>query len=85
MTKEKQRQRIGERIAELRKAAEWTDEHGIRRTGMTQGELAAATGIRREHVCRIEQGKYNVGIDTLQAVADALGKMVDFVEKNKKG
>ena len=62
--------RIGKRIAEIRK------EQGI-----TQDELAERTGIQRSHITRIEAGKYSVGIDLLQKIADALGKDVDFVEQ----
>ncbi len=63
-----ERERIGQRIAEIRR------EHGI-----TQLELAERTGIRREHVCRIEQGRYSVGFDALQTIAEALGKRIDFI------
>ena len=63
-----ERERIGQRIAEIRR------EHGI-----TQLELAERTGIRREHVCRIEQGRYSVGFDALQSIAEVLGKRIDFI------
>lgn len=63
------RERIGQRIAQLRK------EHG-----MTQVELAERTGIQRAHITRIEAGKYSVGVDLLDKIAVALGMEVDFVE-----
>lgn len=63
-----ERERIGQRIAEIR-----------REQGITQLELAERTGIRREHVCRIEQGRYSVGFDALQTIAEALGKRIDFI------
>lgn len=62
------RKRIGERIAELRV---------IER--MTQLELAELTGLRRPHISRIESGMYSVGFDTLEKIANALGKKIDFV------
>lgn len=60
---------IGSRITQLRKAR-----------GMTQEELAAATGIRQEHLSRIEAGRYSVGIDTLAKIAEGLGCKIDIVE-----
>lgn len=65
---EQVRKRIGQRIAQLR-----------RERGMTQEMLADMTGIRRPHISRIEMGKYSVGLDTLEAIAKALGCRVDFV------
>lgn len=61
------RERIGQRIAHLRKEQ-----------GMTQAELAERTGIQRAHITRIEAGRYSVGIDLLQKIAEALGKNVDL-------
>lgn len=61
------RERIGQRIAKLRKEQ-----------GMTQAELAERTGIQRAHITRIEAGRYSVGIDLLQKIAEALGKNVDL-------
>lgn len=62
------RQYIGKRIAQIRA------EQGI-----TQLDLAAKTGILRQHISRIETGKYSVGLDTLHVIATALGKKIDFV------
>ena len=73
--------RIGQRIAELRKAVEWTDAAGIRRTGMTQAELAERTGLQRSHIARLEKGAYGATIDVLSAIAGALGVTVDFIEQ----
>ena len=64
------RTRIGKRIADIRKER-----------GMTQEELAEKSGIQRTHITRIEQGKYSVGIDLLQRIADVFGMDVDFVEQ----
>ena len=70
MIKESERLRIGQRIAELRKGL-----------GLTQQDVADATGLQRNHLSRIEQGKYSVGFDTLQAIAEALGGNIDIVTK----
>ena len=59
MSKEEERLRIGQRIAELRKGQ-----------GLTQNDLASMTGMQRNHISRIESGKYSVGFDTLQLIAE---------------
>jgi transcriptional regulator with XRE-family HTH domain len=68
MSKEEERQRIGQRIADLRKAK-----------GMTQQDLADRTGNQRNHISRIESGKYSVGFDTLQTIAEQFDMKVDIV------
>ena len=68
INKELQRQRIGQRIAEIRKAQ-----------GITQQDLADRTGIQRNHISRIEQGRYSVGFDTLQLIAEAMGGKVEII------
>lgn len=66
-----ERLRVGQRIAESRK------EHA-----MTQQQLADAVGISREHIARIEAGKYSVGLDILVKVAKALDMELEFVTKD---
>ena len=68
MNREEQRQRIGQRIADLRK-----------QRGITQQTLADLTGNQRNHISRIESGKYSVGFDTLQTIAEALGGTIDII------
>jgi transcriptional regulator with XRE-family HTH domain len=69
-TKKQQiRERIGKRIAALRKLA-----------GMTQEDLALRAGIQRTHLGRIENGKYAVTLETLQAIAEALYMTVDIID-----
>lgn len=63
-----ERQRIGARIAELR-----------RERGMSQAQLAEAAGLRQSNVSRIEAGKYATTLDLLTTIADALGVKVDFI------
>ena len=68
MNKEEERLRIGQRIVDLRK-----------QKGMTQQDLADITGNQRNHISRIESGKYSVGFDTLQTIAEQFGMKVDIV------
>ena len=81
MTKEEQRQRIGQRIAEMRSTVKWTDENRVKRTGMTQAELSRLCGIRQNHISRIERGYYSAGFDQLQQIAEALGCQIDLVRQ----
>lgn len=69
MNKEETRVRIGQRVASLRKLA-----------GLTQEELAVRAGLQRTHIGRIEDGRYGVNMETLQAIAEAMGMTVDLVE-----
>ena len=62
------RERIGARIAELRKEK-----------GMTQKELAEATGLIQPNIARIENGRYSTSLDTLARIAEALGAKLDFI------
>ena len=70
MNKEVQRQRIGQRIKEIRTAA-----------GVSQSIMAERLGTHQANVARMESGKYNIGYDTLQAIADLFGKEIDFIER----
>ena len=70
MTKEENRIRIGQDIAELRK-----------QRGMTQQDVSDATAILRPHIARVELGKYNFGFDTLQAIAEALDADIRIVPR----
>ena len=72
--------RIGKRIAELRKAVEWTDELGNHRKGMTQLQLAERCEIRQSNLARIEGGKYATTTDILSSIAEALGHRIDFIK-----
>ena len=69
MERENERKRIGKRIEELRIAK-----------GLTQEQLSLAAGLQRSHILRIEQGRYNFQLDTLAAIAEVLGKKIDFIE-----
>ncbi len=66
------RVRIGQRITALRM-----------KKGITQQQLADATGFKQPHIARIEKGKYSVGIDTIEMIANVLGCTVDIIKKKK--
>ena len=70
MNKEQQRQRIGTDIAELRK-----------QRGMTQQQVADIAQMQRNHISRIEAGRYSVGFDTLQTIAEALDADIRIVPR----
>lgn len=72
--KQQTRDRIGQRIAALRKAA-----------GLTQEELAIRAQLQRTHVGRIEAGRYAVTLETVQAIAQALGMTVDIIDPRLEG
>lgn len=62
------RERIGLQIKEAREAKGWTLRH-----------LAKLTGIAFNHIGRIEAGRYNVTVDTLAVLADALDVELKFI------
>ena len=70
MNKEHQRQRIGTDIAELRK-----------QRGMTQQQVADIAQMQRNHISRIEAGRYSVGFDTLQTIAEVLDADIRIVPR----
>lgn len=45
--------------------------------GMTQDELAKRTGVRRETIVFLEQGKYNPSLRLAHDVASALKTTID--------
>lgn len=63
------RERIGIRIAEIRK-----------QKGLSAHELAELTDLKRPNISRIESGKYSTGIDILSKIANALGKKIDLTD-----
>ena len=68
--KQQTRDRIGLRIATLRKMQ-----------GMTITELADKAGLDRGHVSRVEAGKYAVTLDVMENIAEALGMTVDIIDE----
>ena len=63
-----ERLRIGSQIRQLRE-----------RKGMEARDLALLANIDAANLCRIEQGKYSVGLDILSRIAYVLGAHIDLV------
>ena len=72
--KQQTRDRIGMRIAALRKLAGWSQE-----------QLSERAGLQRTHISRIEAGKYAVTLETIQAIAEAFGMTCDIVDERLQG
>lgn len=68
----KERIRIGNRIKELRKEQ-----------GMDAKVLAQKVEIDAGNLSRIEQGRFSVGLDTLNKIASVLNMDIDFVPRRK--
>ncbi len=68
----KERVRIGQRIKELRQEL-----------GFDARTLAFFADIDAANLCRIEAGKYSVGLDILSKIGYALGMEIDFVKPKK--
>lgn len=62
MSKSEMRNKIGERIKELRK-----------RDRITQERFALMTGINRSYLADIERGNRNFGFDTLERIINGFG------------
>lgn len=67
-----ERERIGQRIVELRKEK-----------GFTQEELAEAAGVDRTNITKIECGKYNVSIDILSKISNVFECSLDIVSRDE--
>lgn len=63
-----ERERIGLKIRQLREVK-----------GMEAKQLAILANIDAANLCRIEQGKYSVGLDILTKISKVLGLKVDLV------
>ena len=64
-----ERERIGARIAELRKSL-----------GMTQEDLAAKCGLQRTTISKIERGRFSVSVDMLSRICGALGARIELIQ-----
>jgi transcriptional regulator with XRE-family HTH domain len=64
------REYIGKRIAEIRQAK-----------GLSIRQLAEASGVNFANIYKIENGKYNVSIDILGKICDALDCKIDVICK----
>jgi len=84
--KQQTRDRIGLRIAALRKTFLWPDSTKEKpHIGMSQEQLAERAGLQRSHVSRIEAGKYAVTLETIEAIAQALEMTVDIIDPRLVG
>lgn len=63
------REYIGKRIAEIRQAK-----------CLSIRQLAEASGVNFANIYKIENGKYNVSVDILGKICEALGCRIDLVE-----
>lgn len=64
------REYIGKRIAEIRQAK-----------GLSIRLLAEACGVNFANIYKIENGKYNVSIDILGKICEALNCRIEIVEE----
>lgn len=64
------REYIGKRIAEVRQAK-----------GLSIRQLAEASGVNFANIYKIENGKYNVSVDILGKICEALESKIEIVEK----
>lgn len=62
-----QRERMGQSIRDLRT-----------QRGLTQVQLAQLAGITQSNLARIEAGRYAVGLDILNKIANAMGVAVEL-------
>lgn len=61
---------IGKRIAEIRK-----------KRGLTILQVHEMTGLDNSNIGKIEKGKYNVGIDVLHKICEALNVEIALIDK----
>ena len=54
------------------------------RAGLTQAELAEATGVTDETISRIERGRYEPAVSTLFRLAEALDVSLDTLAGDKE-
>ena len=64
------REYIGKRVAEIRQAK-----------GLSIRQLAELCGVTAQNITKIEHGKYNVSIDILGKICDALDCRIDLMGK----
>lgn len=71
--KNNSREKLGERIRELRKTA-----------GITQEELGEKSALSYKFIGELERGQVNVSLDSIARIAEALGvKIGDLFSKEK--
>lgn len=63
------REDIGKRVAEIRQ-----------NKGLSIRQLAELCGVTAQNITKIEHGKYNVSVDILGKICEALGCRIDLIE-----
>ena len=63
------REYIGKRLSEIR-----------RKKGLSIRQLADMSGVNFANIYKVENGKYNVSVDILGKICEALGCRIDIVE-----
>ena len=66
------REYIGKRVAEIRQAK-----------GLSIRQLADLCGVSAQNITKIEHGRYNVSIDILGKICEALGCRIEIVGKEE--
>ena len=64
------REYIGKRVAEIRQAK-----------GLSIRQLAELCGVTAQNITKIEHGKYNVSVDILGKICNALGCKIEIIGK----
>ena len=64
------REYIGKRIAEIRQAK-----------GLSIRQLAELCGVSAQNITKIEHGRYNVSVDILGKICEALNCRIEIVEE----
>lgn len=64
------REEIGKQLEAIRKSK-----------NLTQEGVSELTGLNRVNISKIERGKYNVSIDILSKITDALDSRIEIVKK----
>lgn len=68
--KQENRLRIGGQVAAIRN-----------KKGLSIRELAETCGVTAQNITKIEHGKYNVSVDILGKICEALNCRIDIVEE----
>lgn len=68
--KEENRKKLGEQVRKVREEQGWSQE-----------QLAAFVGVKEQTIAKIEDGRYNVSLDLIGTVCDALGVNIVLMEE----
>ena len=68
--KEENRKKMGEQVRKVREEQGWTQE-----------QLASFVGVKEQTIAKIEDGRYNVSLDLIGTVCEALGVNIVLMEE----